>query len=55
MGVVVSFLAILELLKLGLIDIVQMELFGPIHLKAILQHEHENREHEYELETSFDG
>ena len=36
MGVVVSFLAILELLRLGLIDIVQTELFGPIHLKAAI-------------------
>lgn len=35
MGVVVSFLAILELLKLGLVDIVQAELFGPIHIKVV--------------------
>lgn len=34
-GVVVSFLAILELLKLGLIDIVQAEVYGPIHVKAV--------------------
>ncbi len=34
-GVVVCFLAILELLKLGLLDIIQAELFGPIHLKAV--------------------
>lgn len=32
-GLVVSFLAILELLKLHLIDIVQSEPFAPIHLK----------------------
>lgn len=32
LGVVVSFIAVLELLKLGLIDIVQTELFGPIHI-----------------------
>lgn len=32
LGIVVSFLAVLELLKLGLIDIVQTELFGPIHI-----------------------
>jgi len=38
MGVVVSFLAILELLRLGLIDIVQTEFYGPIHLKVV-QHE----------------
>lgn len=35
LGVVVSFIAILTLLKEGLIDIVQTELFGPIYLKAI--------------------
>lgn len=35
LGVVVSFLAILELLRLGLIDIVQTEAFSPIHLKGI--------------------
>lgn len=34
LGIVVSFLAILELLRLGLLDIVQTELFGPIHLKV---------------------
>lgn len=32
LGVVVSFLAVLELLKIGLIDIVQTEDFGPIHV-----------------------
>lgn len=35
LGVVVSFLAILELLRLGLVDIVQTEAFSPIHLKRI--------------------
>lgn len=35
LGVVVSFLAILELLRLGLIDIVQTGLFSPIHLKGV--------------------
>ena len=34
-GVVVTFLAILELLKDSLIDIVQSEEFGPIHIKGI--------------------
>ncbi len=38
-GVVVCFLAILELLKLGLIDIVQADLFSPIHLKAVSESE----------------
>ncbi|MCY3730897.1 MAG: ScpA family protein [Rhodospirillaceae bacterium] len=33
-GVTVTFLAILELLKEGLIDVVQGELFGPIHVRA---------------------
>jgi segregation and condensation protein A len=32
LGVVVSFLAVLELLKIGLIDIVQTEQYGPIHI-----------------------
>lgn len=39
LGVVVSFLAILELLKLGLIDIVQTQLYAPIHVKAVLYEE----------------
>ena len=34
MGVVVSFIAILELLKQAMIEIVQTEPYGPIHLKA---------------------
>ncbi len=34
MGVVVSFMAVLELLKSGLIEIVQTEAFGSIHVKA---------------------
>ncbi|MBN4078539.1 segregation/condensation protein A [Gammaproteobacteria bacterium AH-315-C21] len=33
-GVIVSFLAILELLKAGMIDIVQTELYAPIHVKV---------------------
>lgn len=32
LGVVVSFIAVLELLKVGLIDIVQTQPFGPIHI-----------------------
>ncbi len=35
LGVVVSFIAMLELLRLGLIDIVQSEPFGPIHIKVV--------------------
>lgn len=34
MGVVVTFLAIMELIKESLIEIVQTESFGPIHVKA---------------------
>lgn len=34
LGVVVTFLAVMELIKEGLIEIVQTELFGPIHVKA---------------------
>lgn len=34
LGVVVTFLAVMELLKDSLIDIIQNEPFGPIHLKA---------------------
>jgi len=34
LGVVVTFLAIMELIKDSLIEIVQSEPFGPIHLKA---------------------
>ena len=34
LGVVVTFLAILELIKESLVDIVQSEGFGPIHIKA---------------------
>ena len=33
-GVVVTFLAILELIKSSLIELVQAESFGPIHVKA---------------------
>lgn len=34
LGVVVTFLAIMELIKESLVDIVQSESFGPIHIKA---------------------
>lgn len=33
-GVVVTFLAVLELIKESLVEIVQTEIFGPIHVKA---------------------
>jgi segregation and condensation protein A len=34
LGVVVTFLAIMELIKESLVEIVQTENFGPIHVKA---------------------
>jgi segregation and condensation protein A len=34
LGVVVTFLAVMELIKESLVEIVQTESFGPIHLKA---------------------
>jgi segregation and condensation protein A len=34
LGVVVTFLAVMELLKDAMIEIVQSEPFGPIHIKA---------------------
>jgi segregation and condensation protein A len=34
LGVVVTFLAIMELIKESLVEIVQTEMFGPIHVKA---------------------
>jgi len=37
LGVVVTFMSILELVKEGLIDLVQTESFGPIHVKARAQ------------------
>jgi hypothetical protein len=36
MGVAVTFIAILELVREGLIDIVQQEPFAPIHVRAAL-------------------
>jgi segregation and condensation protein A len=40
LGVVVTFLAVLELIKGSLIDLIQAESFGPIHVKAVSQAEH---------------
>ncbi len=37
LGVVVTFLAVMELIKESLVEIVQNELFGPIHVKARIQ------------------
>ena len=36
MGLVVTFLAILELMKESLIEIVQTNAYGTIHIKALL-------------------
>jgi segregation and condensation protein A len=36
MGLVVTFLAILELMKESLIEIVQAKSYGTIHIKALL-------------------
>jgi segregation and condensation protein A len=41
MGVAVTFLAILELLKESLIDVVQPEAYGRIHIRAAQQKEKE--------------
>ncbi len=63
LGVVVSFLAVLELLKIGLIDIVQTEDFGPIHVtqcnvkfdgQAINDHFTQDEENVTELLVSVD-
>jgi segregation and condensation protein A len=35
MGVVVTFIAILELIKQSMIEMVQAEPFAPIHVKAV--------------------
>lgn len=37
LGVVVTFMSILELVKEGILDLVQTESFGPIHVKARVQ------------------
>jgi segregation and condensation protein A len=52
MGVVVTFMSILELVKEGLIDLVQTEFFGSIHLRARVQ---ESEGHGYDLEHDIAG
>lgn len=49
LGVVVSFIAMLELLRLGAIDIVQSEPFGPIHIKVV---DHEETSEEVTTEAN---
>ena len=39
MGVVVTFVALLELLKQSMIELVQTNLFSPIHIKRTINHE----------------
>jgi len=46
MGVVVSFLAVLELLKEGLIDVVQSEPLAPIYLNAVATTQESDHEEE---------
>lgn len=36
LGVVVTLLAVLELIKEGLVELVQAEMYGPIHVKALI-------------------
>ncbi|MES2213035.1 MAG: ScpA family protein [Pseudomonadota bacterium] len=40
-GVVVTFLAMLELVKEGVLDLMQSELFGPIYIKSVVSDESE--------------
>ena len=51
MGVAVTFLAVLELIKEGLIDIVQAEAFGPIHIRAAERVMHGDTEADTEAEN----
>lgn len=44
-GVVVTFIAVLELIKQAMIEIVQAEPFAQLHIKAITQHTNLNLEH----------
>jgi segregation and condensation protein A len=44
MGVAVTFIAILELLREGLLDIVQNEIYGPIHVRAAVAQRGESKE-----------
>ena len=44
-GLVVTFLAILELMKESLIEIVQAKDFGVIHVKALLSDNEKSTEH----------
>jgi segregation and condensation protein A len=52
MGVVVSFLAILELVKESLIDLTQAEPYAPIHVKAAVRAEEDVEEMTTEQATA---
>jgi segregation and condensation protein A len=53
LGVVVTFLAVLELIKESLVEIVQSEEFGPIHVKARLQTDTEDEVHTHHEDPSI--
>ncbi|QFT54152.1 Segregation and condensation protein A [Microbulbifer sp. THAF38] len=54
LGVVVTFLAVMELVKESLVELVQNEAFGPIHVRAA-SHNHEAGDDEFnESERDFD-
>jgi segregation and condensation protein A len=36
LGVVVTFLAVLELIKESLLEVVQAEVYGPLHVRAVV-------------------
>jgi segregation and condensation protein A len=42
MGVTVTFLALLELVREALVEIIQAESYGPIHVRARSQHGEQN-------------
>ena len=53
MGVTVTFLAVLELMKEALIDVVQAEPYGPIHIRAAQDaHGHSDVEDESQSEPA---
>lgn len=52
-GVIVSFLAILELLKLGMINIVQAENYGPIHITKVESDNMDENNQPFDQETDL--
>ncbi len=53
-GVVVTFMAVLELIKQSLIELIQTEPFGPVHVKAVSGTQRPGSPEEDELETGDD-